>query len=261
MPCHADRATPEFVADPTLPDQAPTGIALFDLDGTLLPWDCQLWFRHFVTRREPWRIVFLPVFLAFLPLAPLLGAAGMKRVFLSFLCGMPRAAIDGHAREFAETVVPRVHPGLRAEIDRHRAAGHLLILASASPEFYVREIGARLGFHVSLGTPVEPGPLFPDLENHKGAAKVARLRQLLPSSYFEEGVLRHSHGYTDSAADLPMLALCREVTLVNPKPALAALGEERGWTIVRPPRPWKTRAGFAWRAIALLCGLGDDPAR
>ena len=249
------------MADPTLPDQAPPGIALFDLDGTLLPWDCQLWFRHFVTRREPWRIVFLPVFLMFLPLAPLLGAGGMKRVFLSFLCGMRRAALDVHARDFAETVAPRVYPELRAEIDRHRAGGHLLILASASPEFYVREIGVRLGFHVSLGTPVEPGALFPDLENHKGGAKVARLCQILPASYFEGGVLRNSHGYTDSAADLPMLALCREVTLVNPKPALAALGEERGWAIVRPPRPWKTVAGFVWRALALLCGLGHDPAR
>lgn len=249
------------MADPTFPDQAPSGIALFDLDGTLLPWDCQLWFRHFVTRREPWRVVFLPVFLAFLPLAPLLGAGGMKRVFLSFLCGMPRGGWEAHARDFADTVVPRVYPELRAEIERHRAAGHLLILASASPEFYVREIGARLGFHASLGTPVEPGPLFPDLENHKGGAKVERLRKLLPASYFGDGVLRNSHGYTDSAADLPMLALCHRVTLVNPKPALSAMGGQRGWMIVRPARPWTSRAGFAWRALALLCGVGRDPAR
>jgi HAD superfamily hydrolase (TIGR01490 family) len=230
-------------------------MALFDLDGTLLPWDCQLLFRHFVTRREPWRLVFLPVFLAFLPLAPLLGAAGMKRVFLSFLFGMREADLECHARDFAETIMPRIYPELRAEIERHRAAGRLLVMASASPEFYVRHIGGKLGFDVVLGTPVEFGHLFPDLENHKGAAKVERLVKILPPSYSGD-----VHGYTDSAADLPMLALCRQVTLVNPKPALAAIGREKGWTILRPARPWRSRAGFAWRALCLLLGIAGNPA-
>ena len=65
----------------TPPQDPPAGIALFDLDGTLLPWDCQLLFRQHVTRREPWRILFLPLFLAALPLAPLLGTSRMKRVY------------------------------------------------------------------------------------------------------------------------------------------------------------------------------------
>ena len=59
-------------------------IALFDLDGTLIPWDCQLLFRHFVVRREPRRALLLPVFLIFTPLACLLGTECMKRIFLSY---------------------------------------------------------------------------------------------------------------------------------------------------------------------------------
>ena len=47
-----------------------------------------------------------------------------------------------------------------------------LILASASPEFYVAELGRELGFDLTLGTPVELGSFFPDLVNHKGSAKV-----------------------------------------------------------------------------------------
>ena len=51
--------------EPNQPSEArPAGIALFDLDGTLIAWDCQLLFRHYVLRREPWRGIFLPVFLA-----------------------------------------------------------------------------------------------------------------------------------------------------------------------------------------------------
>jgi HAD superfamily hydrolase (TIGR01490 family) len=237
----------------------PPGIALFDLDGTLIAWDCQLLFRHFVLRREPWRGIFLPVFLAFLPLAGLLGAGGMKRVFLSYLWRMDRETLAGYSREFATSLMPAIYPELRGKLEGHRQAGHLLILASASPEFYVAEIGRELGFDLTLGTPVELGPFFPDLVNHKGRAKVERLMQILPSSCFENGTLLRCHGYTDSRADLPMLALCDAATVVNPSPSLTALAEESGWEIVRPTRPWKSRLGFAARALALLVGVGRDP--
>ena len=243
----------------SFPEFPPAGIALFDLDGTLIAWDCQLLFRHFVLRRQPWRGIFLPVFLAFLPLAGVLGAGGMKRVFLSYLWRMDRETLAQYSREFAVSLMPTIYPELREKLERHRAAGHLLILASASPEFYVAEIGRELGFDLTLGTPVMLGPFFPNLINHKGTAKVERLKQLLPASYFENGKLRRCHGYTDSRADLPMLALCGSATVVNPSPSLTALAEESGWEIVRPSRPWKSRCGFARRVLALLLGVGRDP--
>jgi HAD superfamily hydrolase (TIGR01490 family) len=243
-----------------LPDTPPNGIALFDLDGTLIAWDCQLLFRDFIVRQEPWRAIFLPIFLTLVPFAGIIGTAGMKRVFLSYLWRINPQTLADASREFAASLMPGIYQELREKLEQHRADGHLLILASASPEFYVAEIGRELGFDLSLGTPVETGPLFPDLENHKGAAKVTRLRNLLPPSYFENGRLRGCHGYTDSRADLPMLELCGAATVVNPSTELAALADENGWEIVRPARPWKSKAGFAWRVIALLLGIGHDPA-
>ncbi len=244
----------------TLPPEPPPGIGLFDLDGTLIPWDCQLLFRHHVVRREGWRRALLPVFLGLLPLCAILKTEGMKRVFLSYLWKMPPADLEAHSEAFADSVMPAIYPELRAEIARHRKEGHLLVLTSASPEFYVSRIGRKLGFDIVYGTEVRPGPLFPDLENHKGAAKVVRLRENLPESWFAgDGRLRNCHGYTDSTADLPMLALCESVTLVNPKPELTFMGEARGWTIVRPERPWKSRADHAVRALKLLSGIGRDP--
>jgi HAD superfamily hydrolase (TIGR01490 family) len=241
-------------------ETAPERIALFDLDGTLLAWDCQLLFRHFVLRREPWRGIFLPVFLAFLPFAGLIGSGRMKRVFLGFLWRMSPEQLAAHSRDFAKHVMPAIYPLVRAEVERHRANGDFLILASASPEFYVLEIGRRLGFDLTFGTVVETGSLFPRLVNHKGAAKVERLKKELPASYFENGKLRHCHGYTDSCADLPMLGLCDSATVVNPSPLLAALAEQSGWRVLRPWRPWRGRLGFAVRVLALLTGLGRDPA-
>jgi len=248
------------MTDPnSLPLGPPKGIALFDLDGTLIAWDCQLLFRHFVLRREPWRMVFLPLFLVFLPLAGLLGSEGMKRIFLSFLWGMHRETLGQYARDFAQAVMPAVYPELRERLEAHRQRGHFLILASASPEWYVVEIGKSLGFDLSLGTPVELGWIFPELINHKGEAKVTRLRRVLPESWFEQGLLRDCHGYTDSCADLPMLRLCAQATVVNPSPTLRAMAVEKAWDVVTPSRPWTSRLGFAWRALSLLLGLGKDP--
>lgn len=251
-----------FAAKPSLPvpDPPPGGIALFDLDGTLLAWDCQLLFWHFVVRREPWRAGLLPVFLIFLPFAGLLGSGRMKRVFLSFLWRMSPEQLAAHSRDFARHVMSAIYPQVRAEVERHRVSGDFLILASASPEFYVLEIGRELGFDLTLGTVVETGSLFPRLVNHKGSAKVERLKNKLPASYFENGKLRQSHGYTDSCADLPMLDRCHSATVVNPSPRLAALAEQSGWRILRPSRPWRSRLGFAVRVLALLTGLGRDPA-
>lgn len=242
-----------------LPTTPPKGIALFDLDGTLIAWDCQLLFRHFVIRREPWRAVLLPIFLGLLPLAGIIGTAGMKRVFLSYLWGMGDEVLAGYSREFAASVMPAIYPELRGTLECQRKAGHFLILASASPEFYVAEIGRELGFDLTLGTVVERGGIFPDLENHKGEAKVVRLKEVLPACYFENGRLRGCHGYTDSTADLPMLALCSSATVVNPSARLAKLAEDEGWEIVCPARPWRSRAGFALRVVALLFGVGRDP--
>jgi len=239
-----------------LPDTSPSGTALFDLDGTLIAWDCQLLFRHFVLRREPWRRVFLPVFFAFLPLAGLLGAGGLKRVFLCYLWRMEPATVAQYSREFATEVMPEIYREVRDLLEKHRAAGDLLVLSSASPEFYVKEIGRELGFDIALGTRVEVGAFFPDLENHKGAAKVARLHEVLAAGYFENGKLRRCHGYSDSTVDLPMLALCDAATVINPSPRLAALAEKAGWRIVRPVRPWKSQFGFVIRVLGLLVGSG-----
>jgi phosphatidylglycerophosphatase C len=220
------------------------GVALFDLDGSLLAWDTQVLFCEFVLRREGWRRLYLLVFLPLLPLAPILGAGGMKRVFLSYLWRVDAATLAGWVREFvAEWFPQRCFPEMLDQLKRQRRAGRRLILASASPEFYVREIGRALGFDDALGTPVESGgkmPLFPDLRNHKGGEKVRRLRELLGVA---SGLLPGSHGYSDSTADLPMLGLCEQVTVVNPRGRLECLAREHRWEIVRPVRPWRGSVG------------------
>ena len=244
-----------------LTDNPPKGIALFDMDGTLLAWDCQLLFRHHVIHQEPLRGLAVILFLKFLPLAGLLGTENLKRIFHAFLWKMPPEQLAEYSQSFAKRLIPSIYPELKSALDKHREAGHLTILSSASPECYVAEVGKLLGFDLSLGTVLENHLLFPDLVNHKGANKVTRLRTLLPPSYFHEGKLINSHGYTDSTADLPMLKICQRATVVNPKPALTELAEQNGWTILRPALPWKSSFEKSWRVVLLLLGIGKNPAK
>lgn len=231
----------------------PRDFILYDLDQTIIPWDTQLLFRSYILRKEPWRRLLTMVFLAFLPLNKVLGAGGMKRVFHCYLWQMPTSRLEKHAAKFVRTWLPRItYPEIVSEIRAQIAEGHTLILSSASPELWVSKIGETLGFHHSLGTRFDWGKrvaFFPEMigENHKGEEKIRRLAELEITSALA--------GYSDSQADLPLLALCREKTLVNPLPGVRKTGEENGWRILEPDRPWKNRLAFGIGCACQLFGL------
>lgn len=238
-----------------------TALALFDLDGTLLADDTQLLFCQFVLQRQPIRRAFLPFFLSFTPAAAfgVLGEWELKRLFLSYLWLIPQAELKALAQEFARDVVAsHVYPELRDEIERHRRAGRQLVLTSASPEFYVREIATLLGFDHAFGTPVvitSRQALVPDIagENNKREVKLARLQAagLLPCD------TANSWAYSDSTADLPLLRLAGQAVCINPGPKLSAEAQQHGWTVLRPPRPWSSRAGRGWRMARQALGLSS----
>lgn len=232
------------------------GMGLFDFDGTLVPWDTQGLFADFVLKREPRRAWYLPVFAAFLPCAKILGDEGLKRVFLNYLWRAKCEQVQDWAREFAEQLVPAMcYQGVLDSLKQHRDAGHLTVMSSASPEFYVKEFGRVLGFDLALGTVVEcEGKMrfFPDLQNHKGQEKVERLRAIIGLP--EGGVWSNSHGYTDSSADLPMMRCCERGTLVNPSKRLTEIGEQKGWKIVRPEVPWEGKLDKSLQILRFITG-------
>lgn len=221
-------------------------IALFDLDGTLLPWDTQKLFCHHVLRRYPRRRWLMLLYLATLPAGPWLKSAGLKRAFLCFLWRLPQSDVEALAQEFASQWFPHAcWPVMRDRIAQHQRAGDTLVLISASPAPYVEAIGRLLGFDHAFGTELEktePTALFPHLVNNKGEEKMRRLRRELPHLFCAKtGHLIDSHGYSDSCADLPMLEQCQHATVVNPSPRLRRIAEARSWEILSLPRPWNNR--------------------
>lgn len=235
-------------------------VSLYDLDGTILPWDTQKLFCHYVLQKHPLRRFFLPIYFALLPFYFVLGSEGLKRVFLSFLWGLKTEEVDELAKGFAQKWFPeKCYPAMLEQIENDRKNGHLLLLVSASPQLYVRHVAALLGFDYVYATEVEDCakfPLFPDLTNNKGWEKVARLRRELPSELFSaDGTLLDAVGYTDSTADLPMLTLCQRATVINPNKLLFAEAEKNHWEILTFPRPWRNSVCRTWQRLRYISGV------
>lgn len=241
--------------------------AFFDLDHTLLPFDTQALFCNFVLKREPWRVflhaLFVPVALA--RGCGLASTATAKRAFLSYLRGMPRERLERYAHEFAEVCVPKwAYPDLRAEILRHRHQHRVLVLNTASPDFYAHAIAHALGFDYCIATQFEIGAKFPGMPklvigNNKHAAKIVAMEAAVPGvAEMTEQERAASWSYSDSAADLPLLEYAGFAVLIHPAKSLAAIGKQRDWAILHPARPYRTKVGDMFRVVLQMFGLHPE---
>lgn len=196
--------------------------ALFDMDGTLFAGDSQLRFCRWILRRHGWRRLYL---FWLLPMGILRGlhlinTELMKRAFLAYAWGMPREKLLAECEAFVqEEILQILYPPVVERLRAHQAAGDTTVLCSASPDWWTRLVGKALGFTHTIGTPaelaqqVELMPRIPAPGNNKGTNKLVRLAAL--------GITHAEIGYTDSAADLPMLSICEKAVLVNPKQSFA----------------------------------------
>lgn len=197
--------------------------ALFDMDGTLFAGDSQLRFARWILKRHGWRRFYL---FWLLPMGLLRGlhiinTERMKRAFLAYAWGMKKEVLQEECRVFVQQEILQIlYPPVLERLRAHQAAGDTTVLCSASPDWWTRLVGAALGFTHTIGTPthlaarVELMPAIPAPGNNKGANKLVRLAAL--------GITHAETGYTDSAADLPILSICDKAVLVNPKNSFAA---------------------------------------
>jgi len=238
------------------------GYALFDLDHTILPFDTQALFCNYVLQREGWRRVYLIWFFLCLPFAALrlLNLRTMKRVFASYLVGMKRETLEKHVRDFLESdFQAALYPEVLAELERNREEGRILILNSASPEFYLAGISEKLGFDHFIGTDMkveEKMPFLPKIDgpNNKHGEKITamRERELIPD---EADMLGNSWAYSDSSADIPLLSIAENGVMIHPGDRLATEGLEKGWRTMTPRRPYEGKWGGRWASALQAFGL------
>jgi len=246
-------------------------LALFDLDHTLLPFDTQVLMGNTVLRKWPWRRALLVAALAAGAgrAVRLVGTTGLKRAYLSVLYGLDEGQREALFDDFVGRVVrASLYGEMVAEVERRKAEGAITVLNSASPEAWVRRVGAMLGFDHSIGTRM-PGlevgagrvGWFPAIVggNNKRGAKLARMVEL---GLIEEGAERLSgcHAYSDSTVDLPLLGLGEVVHLVHPSAGLEAASRALGGgdvqvVVHRPGRPYEGPRGAQIASVRQALGL------
>ncbi len=190
---------------------------MFDLDGTITHHDTLVPYLWHVLRRYPARCsALLRVPAALLVFAVTRDRGDLKaRLIRAVMGGLDRAAVHDLTRDFLDLKLGALcrRTALGA-IEAHRAAGDHLVLLSASTDFYVTEIGRRLGFDDTVCTEVlwAGDTLVGSLAsaNRRGEEKrrvIEQLRQEHPGQAIA--------AYGNSASDLPHLEVAEHPLLVN----------------------------------------------
>ena len=123
------------------------------------------------------------------------------------------------ARLFASEVVSNnLYPDALYEINTLKKNGHKIVLASASLNIYVEEIGKILGFTNIISTKVEidknkkiTGRL--DGPNLRGIEKLNAVKKIIGKNDYKNITF-----YTDSISDTPMLNWVEFPVIINPTP-------------------------------------------
>lgn len=156
-------------------------------------------------------------------------------------------------------LIPAIYSEARELIQAHQAAGHEVIIISASARQLVEPIAAELGVDKVISTELEivDGKFTGTVEFYcKGSAKADAITGLVDECGYN---LQDSFAYSDSATDAPMLELVGHPVAVNPDRALKKIALESGWEIrsFKDPAPLFQMPGAKEIGIgaSLLAGI------
>ena len=219
-------------------------LAIFDLDHTLLSGDSDvLWCEFLMDRGVLDRAQFAE---RNAQVEQAYGAGGITaqaftEFYLSTLAGRSRAALAALRDAFmAACILPRIPAAARDLVERHREAGDLLVLSTATNRFLVELTAPALGFEHLLATePDEAGGVFTGrtvgvLNMREG--KPERLRQWLAARGLPAAMLAEAAAYSDSINDLPLLQAVGRPVAVDPDARLLAQARAAGWPVLRLAR-------------------------
>jgi HAD superfamily hydrolase (TIGR01490 family) len=201
-------------------------IAIYDMDRTITRRGTYTPFLIFAAlRHKPWRMLGLALFIMSM-IGYILGwqnRKSLKSLGFKFLIGREIAAdrLDEISAAFAKrTVKSGLLPGTLVLIEADRKAGKRLVMATASPEYYVAPIAKLLKFDAIITTKQARGSDGRYLatiegENCYGPEKLTRIQAWLAS----EQLLREEcevSFYSDHRSDIDVLRWADRATLVNP---------------------------------------------
>lgn len=176
------------------------------------------------------------------------------------------ALVAGWAPQAFEQVVrnslqTRIEPEVFGEaldaIAAHHAAGHDVVIVSASVSEIVTPIAEMLGADHVVASQLEVGEdgrYTGVISDYVYGPAKAEAMERLASRYGWE--LAHCWAYSDSVTDAPMLQAVGHPVAVNPDRGLATLAMEGGWDIARWANPVPLKPRHALPAVGLLLAVG-----
>lgn len=221
-----------------------TNLALFDLDHTLIPTDSDHeWGRFMIKlglvdaesfKRQNDRF-YADYKAGTLDIHAYLAAA------LAPLARHPRAQLDAwHEQYMQEVIRPAMLPAALELVRRHREAGDLCCIVTATNAFVTRPIADAFGVETLIACEVETVDGHPasDLTGRATGVpsfregKIARTEAWLASLGKSLADFGRSYFYSDSHNDIPLLAKVTDPVATNPDDTLRTHAREQGWRIL-----------------------------
>lgn len=217
-------------------------LALFDLDGTLLPIDSDHAFGEFLIA-QGWadaaeyrrrNDAFYEQYKA-----ERLDIAAYVDFCTAPWRDRPDDVLRAAQRRFVDEVVrPALHPAALALVQRHRDEGDLLALVTATNDFITRPIADLFGVKTLIATELERDPAGRVTGAIRGTpsfreGKIVRVDAWLRDRGRRWGDFDDQVFYSDSTNDLPLLERVSQPVATNPGPALEAVARQRQWPILK----------------------------
>jgi len=220
---------------------AERGLALFDLDGTLLPIDSDHAWGEFMVELG-W-----------------VDAAGFRNGNDAFYAQYQAGALDidayiafataplraqsaaartaAHERFMREVIAPAMRPVARELVESHRARGDRLALVTSTSDFITAPIAAAFAVDALIATRLECAADGAPTGRIEGVpsfreGKVVRVGQWLAASGTDWAAFSRISVYGDSVNDLALLERATDPVATNPSAELEAIARARKWRVL-----------------------------
>ena len=211
--------------------------ALFDMDRTLLRVDTAMSWTRFLYRRGelPPAMVAKALYWSTLYKLALLD---MEAVFTRLVAGLegdPEAEMIAKSIEwYRDHVAAEIAPAARVAVAHHRAAGHVVVLATGSTVYAARPVAAGVGIEHVLASEPEVGADGRFTGRSTALAFGQHKVTLAEAWAARHGIdLGASYFYSDSYNDLPLLERVGTAIAINPDARLRRHARHAGWEIAR----------------------------
>jgi HAD superfamily hydrolase (TIGR01490 family) len=218
-------------------------LALFDLDHTLIPFDSGMAWTQFLIAQAALPPEAEAQYLAYCHqyVAGTLDIHAMHRASLTPLRQFTRAQVAAWALSFEAQMAGRIPASMRALVARHRRAGDLCAIVTATTRFIADPFGRLFEVDAVLATEAATEgaqPLAPFTGEIEGEPcfrehKLTHVNRWLAGRGFALGDFDKSWFFSDSASDLPLLEAVSHPVAVNPDEPLLAHARGAAWRVLQ----------------------------